>query len=96
MDIRSPFIILLEMLEGLIANFVSSFQLIFLKMLELFISLSVMSGLGALGFVIAAVIGSVVGFLVIKFVFGSSKELMYISLFYFVLLILFSISLVST
>ena len=96
MDIRSPFIILLEMLGGLIENFVSSFQLIFNKMLELFVSLSIISGLGPLGFVASATIGSVIFFLVIKLVFGTSKELFYISLFYFLLFILFSISLVST
>ena len=96
MDIKSPLLILLEMLGGLIANFVSSFQLIFNKMLELFVSLSIISGLGPLGFVASAVIGSVVFFLVIKLVFGTSKELIYISLFYFLMLILFSISLVST
>jgi hypothetical protein len=96
MDIRSPLVILLEMMEGLIANFVGSFQLIFLKMLELFISLDAISGLSPVGFVIALMTGSIVGFLVLKFVFGTSKELIYISLFYFVLLILLSISLVST
>jgi hypothetical protein len=96
MDIKSPFLILIEMLEGLVSNFVSSFQLIYYKMAELFISLSFISGLGAIGFIASILIGSVVGFLIIKFVFGTSKELFYISLFYFLLLILFSISLVST
>jgi hypothetical protein len=96
MDVRSPIIILIELLEGLIENFVSSFQLIFYKMLELFISLDVISGLSPVGFVISVMIGSAVVFLVLKFVFGTSKELIYISLIYFVMLILLSISLVST
>ncbi|MFH1473262.1 MAG: hypothetical protein ABIE55_00015 [Candidatus Aenigmatarchaeota archaeon] len=95
MDIKSPLLILLEMLGGLIENFVSSFQLVFSKMVELFITLDKISGLGIPGFIIAILTGSVVGFLVIKFVFGTSKELIYISLFYFMMLILLSISLAS-
>jgi hypothetical protein len=96
MDIKSPLLILIEMLEGLINNIVSSFQLIFYKMLELFVTLDVISGLSPVGFVIASVIGSVVFFLIIKFIFGTSKEFFYVSLFYFLLLILLSISLIST
>jgi hypothetical protein len=96
MEIRSPILILIEMLEGLINNIVSSFQLIFYKMLELFVTLNAISGLSPLGFVVAATIGSVVFFLILKFMFGASKEFFYISLFYFLMLILFSISLIST
>jgi hypothetical protein len=96
MDVKSPFLILLEMLEGLINNFISSFQLIYYKMAELFITLSIISGLSSLGFIAALFFGSVVCFLIIKFVFGSSKEFLYISLFYFLLLVLFSISTISS
>jgi hypothetical protein len=64
-------------------------------MLELFVSLDAISGLSPVGFVMALMTGSMVVFLVLKFIFGSSKELIYISLFYFVLLILLSISLIS-
>jgi hypothetical protein len=96
MDVRSPIVILIELMEGLIGNFVSSFQLVFDKMFELFATLDMISGLSPLGFVVAVGVGSVVFFLTLKFVFGTSRELIYISLFYFMLLILFSISLIST
>ena len=96
MDVKSPLLILVELLEGLIENFVGSFQLLFFKMAELFIALDAMSGLSPLGFIAAIVIGSVVGFLALKFVFGTSKELIYISLIYFGMLILLSITLVTT
>lgn len=96
MDIKSPVLILIEMLEGLIQNIVSSFQLIFYKMLELFVALDMISGLSPLGFIVALTVGSVVFFFILKLIFGTSKEFFYVSLFYFVLLILLSISLIST
>ncbi len=88
--------ILLDLLEGLIINFIESFQLIYLKMLELFITLGVISGLSPIGFVIALFFGSIVFYFILKFVFGSSRILFFIFLFYFFLLILIAFSLMTT
>jgi len=96
MEIRSPLLILIELLEGLIINFVESFKLIYLKMLEFFIILGFISGLSPVGFVIALFFGSMVFYFILKFIFGSSRILFFIFLFYFLLLILITISLMFT
>jgi len=95
MEIRSPIIILLEMLGGLILNFIESFDLMYTKLVELFITLGFISGLSPLGFIVAVFIGSFVCFFVIKFVFGSSRTMLFLFIFYLAILVLLSISLVS-
>jgi hypothetical protein len=94
MEIRSPIIILIELLGGLIVNFIQSFAFIYTKLVELFVNLGYMSGLSPLGFLVALFIGSFVVYFILKFIFGSSRVLFFIFLFYFALLILISISLV--
>lgn len=95
MEIRSPIIILLELLGGLLVSFVQTFSMMYSKLVELFVTLGYISGLSPFGFVIAVFIGSFVCYFVIKFVFGSSKTLLYIFVFYLAVLVLVSVSLVS-
>ena len=94
--VESPIIILIELLQGLIENFIGSFQIVYVKLIELFISLSIISGVNPIGFIFALLVGSLVLFFILKFVFGSSKTLLVIFLFYFVLMIMFSISIIKT
>ena len=95
MEIRSPIVILFEMLGGLILNFLDSIDMIYTKLVELFITLGVISGLSPIGFLVAVFIGSLVCFFVIKFIFGSSRTMIFIFVFYLAILILVSLSLVS-
>ncbi len=94
--VESPIIILIEMLGGLIENFIGSFRIVYIKLTELFISLVIISGINPIGFIIAVVFGSLVLFFILKFVFGSSKTLLVIFLFYFILVIIIAISILST
>ena len=90
--IKSPILILLELLIGLIQQFNSTFEFIYVKLVELFIILGTISGFGPMGLIIAVIFGSLVLFLVLKFIFGSSKTLMVIFLLYLLLLIFITIS----
>lgn len=93
--VNSPIIILIELLQALIKNFIGSFQIIYIKLTELFVSLAIISGISPIGFVIAVIFGSLVLFFMLKFIFGSSKTLLAIFLFYFILLIIVVISLLA-
>ncbi|MFH0929535.1 MAG: hypothetical protein V1818_04260 [Candidatus Aenigmatarchaeota archaeon] len=92
MAIRSPLVILFELLASLILNIIESFVTIYTKLIELFVTLGFISGLSPLGFIVALFVGSLVVYFVIKFVFGSSRMLVFIFLFYFAILVLLSIS----
>jgi len=94
MEIRSPFLILLDLLEGLIINIIESFKLVYLRMLELIVTLGFISGLNPIGFIVALFLGSIVFYFILKFIFGSSRILFFIFLFYFILLILVAFSLI--
>jgi len=94
MEIRSPFLILLDLLEGLIINIIESFKLVYLRMLELIVTLGFISGLNPIGFIVALFVGSIVFYFILKFIFGSSRILFFIFLFYFILLILVAFSLI--
>ena len=94
MDVKSPIIIILELLAGLIANIAQSFTFIYTKLVELFITLGYISGLSPIGFVLALAVGSTVVFFILKFVFGSSKMLLYVFLFYMAVLGIITLSLV--
>ncbi|MBN2203013.1 MAG: hypothetical protein JW700_02420 [Candidatus Aenigmarchaeota archaeon] len=94
MEIRSPLVIIIELLGSLIVNTIESFVTIYVKLLELFVTLGYISGLSPLGFILALFIGSLVIYFIIKYVFGSSKTLVFVFLFYFALLVLLGISLV--
>jgi hypothetical protein len=93
-EIRSPIIIIIELLAGLIANILQSFALIYTKLVELFVTLGYISGFGPVGFAIALIIGSTVIFFILKFMFGSSKTLLYVFLFYMAVMGMILISLV--
>jgi len=94
--VNSPIIILIEMLRALIENFIGSFQIIYIKLIELFISLAIISGINPIGFIVAVIFGSIVLFFILKFAFGSSKTLLVIFFFYFILLVIVAVSLLST
>lgn len=93
--VNPPITILIELLQEIIKSSIGVFEIIYIKLTELFISLSIISGINPLGFVIALVFGSLVLFFIIKFVFGSSKTLLVIFLFYLILLIMVAISLLT-
>ncbi len=93
--VESPFIILIEMLRALIENFIGSFQIIYIKLIELFVTLSIISGISPVAFIVVVVFGSLVLFFILKFVFGSSKVLLVIFLFYFILIVIVAASIMS-
>ncbi len=93
--VESPFVILIEMLQALIENFIGSFQIIYIKLIELFITLSIISGVSPVAFVVVVIFGSLVLFFILKFVFGSSKILLVIFLFYFIFMVIISFSMLS-
>lgn len=95
MEIRSPLIIIIELLGGLIVNFIESFAMIYQKMVELFLTLGYISGLSPLGFLVAVFMGSFFCYFALKFVFGSSRTLFFLFILYLAILVLVSISLVS-
>ena len=86
--IRSPLIILLELVIGLIQQIMNSSSFAFSKLIELFITLSFISGLSPVGFVLSMFIGLLVIFFILKLSFGSSKTLIILFLFFFILLFL--------
>ncbi len=84
--LKSPLVVLIELIVGLILQMLNTFQFIYLKLIELFIVLSVISGLSPVGFALAVFIFSIVLFFVLKYVFGSSKILLLLFLIYIFLL----------
>ena len=93
--VKSPFTILIELLIALIENFIGSFQVTYIKLIELFVSLAFISGLSPVAFVVAVIFGSLVLFFILKFVFGSSKTLLVIFIFYFILMIIVSLTMLA-
>ena len=93
--VNSPIVILIEMLQALIENFIGSFQIVYIKLIELFITLSIISGINPVAFIVVVVFGSLVLFFILKFVFGSSKVLLVIFLFYFILMVIVALSILS-
>lgn len=70
---ESPFIVLIELIIGLIARATESLGFIFFKIIEFFVSLGTVSGI--LGIIIVALIGGVVILFVLKFFFKTSASL---------------------
>ena len=89
--VESPIAIFIELLKELIKNSAGTFQIVFSKLIELFISLSLIANFSPLGFFAAVVFGSLVLLFVIKFVFGSPKSTLAILILYFILLIIVAI-----
>lgn len=71
---KSPLIIIIELLAGLLNNAVSSIVLIVEKLAELVGSLLFISSLGIFGVIIAVVIGAVVFIFVSKVFFKTWKS----------------------
>jgi len=94
--VKSPILILLELIGGLIVQLIESFGFVYLKLLELFVTLGVISGFGPLGFTVAIIFGSVVLYFVLRFAFGYSKTMFLLFLIYILLLIFVAISISAT
>jgi len=73
---RSPLIIIAELLAGLIGTIGQTLSFVIGKLGELLMSLLFFSTLGPLGLILAIVIGIIVFFLVTKFIFKSSSTLL--------------------
>lgn len=72
---KSPLIIIIELLAGIVKSIVDTIGFVSFKLAELFVSLVVFSTLGIVGIVIAAVIGVCVFFFVTKFLLKTSGTL---------------------
>lgn len=74
--VKSPLIIIVELLTGLISSLISTFLFVVGKLVELFYSLMFLSSLGVFGFLIAIAIGAGVFVFFAKFVFKNWKSVM--------------------
>lgn len=74
--VKSPLVIIVELLTGLISSGIDTFLFVVGKLFELFHSLIFLSSLGISGFVIAIVIGAGVFVFFAKFVFKNWKSVM--------------------
>jgi hypothetical protein len=84
--LKSPLLVLLELVVGLITQMLNTFQFMYAKLLELFIVLSIVSGMSPIGFALAIFLFSIVLFFVLKYIFGSSRILMLLFLIYIFLI----------
>jgi len=91
---KSPLIILIELILGLITRASETIGFLFFKVLEFLASLSTFTIFGVSGLLIALVIGTIVVFFAIKFFFKSSKSLIILWLVLIGLVILFILALV--
>lgn len=94
--IKSPILILLELIGGLIVQFIKSFEFVYLKLVELFVTLGIISGFGPLGFTVAVIFGSIVLYFILRLAFGSSKTFFFLFLIYILLLIFVALSISAT
>jgi len=72
---KSPLVILLELLVGLIASAVNTIIFIFTKLVELSVSLGFLAGSSLLGMIIAAAAVFAVLLFVLRFIFSASKQI---------------------
>jgi len=94
--IKSPISILIELVGGLLAQVIQSFGFVYLKLVELFVTLGIISGFGPLGLTVAVLFGSIVLYFVLRLIFGSSKTLFFLFLIYILLLIFVALSISAT
>lgn len=87
-EVKSPILIVFELIKGLIENIQSSFYFIAVKLSELFVSLRFIANYSPIGFFIAIIFGSVVIFFLLKYTFGSSKALTILFIFYILIMFL--------
>lgn len=85
---KGPLEIMVELVGGLIHNTVITLQFVFIKLIELFGALAQMAGTSPIGFLIAIFIGAVVVTLMLKFVLGSSRTLVWLGVGAIVLVII--------
>ena len=92
---KSPLIILIELLAGVISNTFSTIIFIFKKLGELMVSLFYVSSLGIFGIILAVVIGGVVFYFFSRVIFKTSKSLLPLALaFIAIILVLVLLSLI--
>ncbi len=73
---KSPIVIIAELVAGLISSIISTMIFVITKFLELISSLMMYSSSNLQSFAIAAFLGAVVFILITKFIFKSSKTLL--------------------
>jgi hypothetical protein len=87
--VKSPLIILIELIVGLIASALSTIMFILSKLAEFFYSLTYATGFGIFGAILIAGVGSIILSIVVKMAFGAGKDvIILIALVFFVLIIL--------
>lgn len=87
--VKSPLIILVELVSHLIYDQLKSIYFLFSKLGELFVSLTLMGSiLGWLGLLTGVAIGAIVVFLAFKFVTSNVKLLIGLFLLYIILLVI--------
>lgn len=91
---ESPFIVLIELILGLISRTSESLTFVFSKIIEFFLSLQSVSGIG--GVFIVAIIGAIVLLFSLKFIFKASKMLIVLWIVLIVVVVVFLIYLSMT
>lgn len=91
---KSPLMILIELIVGLISRIFESINFTLMKMVELFISLSFIANLNTFGLIMAVLFGSIIFYFVLKYLFGTSKTLVVLIIF-LVIILLFIIGIMS-
>ncbi|MEM5799903.1 MAG: hypothetical protein QXZ43_04545 [Candidatus Aenigmatarchaeota archaeon] len=84
----NPLFIILEMLYFLIKSLIDAILFISLKTIEFFASIAGNATLSIENMIIGVFVSGLVLFLVVKYLFGVSKELLIIMIIYFVLLLI--------
>ncbi|MFH8080741.1 MAG: hypothetical protein QXO84_02570 [Candidatus Aenigmatarchaeota archaeon] len=79
----NPFKVILELLYFLTKSIIEALFFIFSKALDFFVALAGFSSISMQNAVIGTLVGALVLFLIVKYVFGLSKELIIILLLYF-------------
>jgi len=91
---KSPFIVLIELIVGLISRVSESLAFVFSKVIEFFTSIQFVSGIG--GIIIVAIIGVIVVLFALKFFFKASKTIMLLWLVLIAVVIIFIVYLLMT
>lgn len=85
----NPLTTILDMLLFLIKSIIESIIFVASKTIEFFLLISDAATASTESFIASIIIGSIVLFLVAKYIFGASKELILIMLIFLILLIAF-------
>ncbi len=86
--VKSPIIIIIEIILGLLATTLQTILFLMGKLAELFVSLAYLAAVNPLGFILATFIGAVCLYFILKVIFKQSK-------FLFLILGIFILFLVS-